>query len=276
MSPRRTSQEKAPWKQLELTELKGATVEAEHVFDVHLGESITPYLALEPLKAALPLSRGSGQLVADEQGWYGVSPLELGNRMRRRWRTINELWEKHKGSNNELSLLERIDYVGNLRTQALSESGPAIRVVYTTSGRATAAILMAPQVGIDTSLYGITCNGTEEARYLVAVINSNCLDEQLAPLMPKGQFGARHVHKHLWRLPIPGFDDSDSLHVELAEAGEAAAIGAKALWDEVRVEREAKGQSTSVTVARREIRKRLSESAEGQRVEELVSRLLGG
>ena len=94
--------------------------------------------------------------------------------------------------------------------------------------------------------------------------------------MPKGQFGARHVFKHLWRLPIPEYDDTNPLHVELAEAGEAAAIGAKALWDEVRVEREGKGQSTSVTVARREIRKWLSESAEGRRVEGLVGRLLGG
>ena len=24
--------------------------------------------------------------------------------------------------------------------------------------------------------------------------------------MPKGQFGARHLHKHLWKLPIPEFD----------------------------------------------------------------------
>ena len=53
------------------------------------------------------------------------------------------------------------------------------------------------------------------------------------------------------------------------------AAGAKALWDEIRAEREDKGQSTSVTVARREIRKWLSESSEGRRVEELVGRLLG-
>ncbi|MCY3734216.1 MAG: hypothetical protein OXG42_08040 [Chloroflexi bacterium] len=42
-----------------------------------------------------------------------------------------------------------------------------------------------------------------------------------------------------------------------------------------RIGRSGKGQSTAVTVARREIRKWLSESAEGQRVEELVGRLLG-
>ena len=53
-----------------------------------------------------------------------------------------------------------------------------------------------------------------------------------------------------------------------------AAAAARALWDGIRSEREDKGQSTSVTVARREIRQWLSESAEGQRVEELVGKLL--
>ena len=66
------------------------------------------------------------------------------------------------------------------------------------------------------------------------------------------------------------------LHLVIDEAGQDAAAGAKALWEETRAEREGKGQSTSVTVARREIRKWLSESAEGQRVEELAGRLLGG
>ena len=94
--------------------------------------------------------------------------------------------------------------------------------------------------------------------------------------MSKGQFGARDLVKHLWRLPIPEYDDSDSLHSELALAAENAAVGAKALWGEIRAEREGKGQSTSVTVALREIRKWLSESSEGRRVEELVGRLLGG
>ena len=92
--------------------------------------------------------------------------------------------------------------------------------------------------------------------------------------MSKGQFGARDLVKHLWRLPIPEYDDSDSLHVDLAQAAEDAAVGAKALWDEIRAEREGNGQSTSVTVARREIRQWLSESSGGQRVEELVGLLL--
>ena len=58
VNPRRGSQDKAPWKDLELTAITGQTVEDRHLFDVHLGETIAPYVALEPLKALLPLKRG--------------------------------------------------------------------------------------------------------------------------------------------------------------------------------------------------------------------------
>jgi len=47
------------------------------------------------------------------------------------------------------------------------------------------------------------------------------------------------------------------------EAGQDAAARTKALWDEIRAERDDNGQSMSDTVARREIRKWLSEFSEG-------------
>lgn len=81
------------------------------------------------------------------------------------------------------------------------------------------------------------------------------------------------MHKHLWRLPIPEFDPDDGLHLEIAEAGAEAAIGAETAWREIEAERVMAGKSVSVTVARREIRAWLAESAEGRRVEELVERL---
>lgn len=75
-------------------------------------------------------------------------------------------------------------------------------------------------------------------------------------------------------MPIPEFDPDESLHLELAEAGAEAALGAESVWREIEAERRAAGKSVSVTVARREIRAWLAESAEGERVEALVERLL--
>ena len=91
-------------------------------------------------------------------------------------------------------------------------------------------------------------------------------------MMPKGQFGARHLHKHLWKLPIPGFDSGNSLHVRVSEVGEVAAAGAAKQLTQLRQDR---GQLT-VTIARREIRKWLRESKEGKAVEQAVGELLAG
>ncbi len=60
----------------------------------------------------------------------------------------------------------------------------------------------------------------------LAIINSDALYEAVQPLMAKGQFGARHPQKHLWKLPIPEYDAAIPLHREIAEAGAAAARGA--------------------------------------------------
>ena len=62
VNPRRGSQDKAPWRDLDLTAITGQTVENRHLFDVHLGETIAPYVTLEPLRALLPLKRGDADI----------------------------------------------------------------------------------------------------------------------------------------------------------------------------------------------------------------------
>ena len=89
-------------------------------------------------------------------------------------------------------------------------------------------------------------------------------------MMPTGQFGARHLHKHLWKLPIPEFDPGDQLHAEVSAAGEAAAEGAARQLAQLRQERD----RVTVTIARRELRKWLRASPEGKSVEDAVGRLL--
>ena len=50
VNPRLGSQDKKPWNSLDLTAITGQTIEARHVFDVHLGETVVPYTTLDPLK----------------------------------------------------------------------------------------------------------------------------------------------------------------------------------------------------------------------------------
>ena len=206
VNPRRGSQDKTPWKDLNLAAITGETVEERHLFDVHLGETIAPYVTLEPLKALLPLKRGDAAIPTDAGTRGGIRLGGLEWRMRERWQTVSRLWEENKGLVNNLKLLGQLDYMGKLSSQLEWQQDKAdrpVRVVYTKSGEPTAALLEDGETLVDHLLYWISCKTIDEANYLAAVINSNALQEAVKPLMSKGQFGARDLHKHLWKLRIP-------------------------------------------------------------------------
>ena len=104
VNPRRGNQDKTPWKDLDLTSITGQTIEARHLFDVYLGETIAPYVTLAPLKALLPLKRGDPAILADDNGPGGIRLGSLERRMRERWQTVSGLWEDNKAPVNRLNL----------------------------------------------------------------------------------------------------------------------------------------------------------------------------
>ena len=144
LNPRRGSQDKEPWRSLNLDEITTQTVEAEHVYDVHLGETLVPYATLSPLKAVLPFRATDGQIPADDNDVGGIRVGGLERRMRDRWRTVSRLWDKNKTTANKLSLLGQLDYYGKLTAQLkwMQDAEPRpVRVVYGGWGVPTAALL---------------------------------------------------------------------------------------------------------------------------------------
>ncbi len=273
VNPRRGSQDKRPWRNLDLTAISGQTVETQHLYNVQLGETLVPYVTLEPLKAVLPLRRIDGEMPLDPDGIGGISLGGLERRMRGRWRTINSLWEVNKSPSNKLSLAGRLDYHRDLSVQFEWRRNPGdrpFRIVYTQAGQPTAALLQDNEVIVDTRLYWVACRDIREAHYLIAIVNSEILYAAAIQLMSKGQFGARDLHKQLWKLSIPEFDRDSAAHVSIAAAGETAAAGVARELARLRAERD----RVTVTIARRELRKWLRSSAEGQAVEDTVSKLL--
>lgn len=105
VKPRRGGQDRRPWRDLDLAAITGQTIEAQHVYDVYLGETVVPYATLDPLKAVLPLRHGDTSLPADDGGVGGVRLGGLARRMRDRWQIISALWEQHKARANRLNLL---------------------------------------------------------------------------------------------------------------------------------------------------------------------------
>ncbi len=136
-------------------------------------------------------------------------------------------------------------------------------MAYTASGQPTAAIIDTHDAIVDYTLFWAPCSDNQEAHYLLAIINSRTLYETVKPLMAKGQFGARHLQKHLWKLSIPEYDATNRFHQEIARAGQQL----QNLYKQ-------HDNTVSETVARRELRGWLAQSNEGKQVEKLVKRLL--
>ena len=322
VSPQRSSQEKKPWKNLQPSELINMSIEKEHIWNIHLGETVAPYVLLEPRKAVLPVRHGENfeEPKADKAAICGVNASAMEVRMRERWRIVNDIWDENKSPNNKLDLLGNIDYMGKLNSQL--EVLGSIRLLYTTSGRPTAAVMHSSESSesksnqpisadnsssgtnlssescnqntrevvelsethdfntlsttlADTSLYWIICNTLEEAYYLVAIINSDSLAETVNKFtIPNWAGKTRHLHKHLWRLPIPAYDSNNTLHTDLAALGGQLATEAAIQLTDLQTARAADNKSTSVIVARRQLRQWLSTHPPAQQVEQLVAQLL--
>ena len=196
--------------------------------------------------------------------------------MRERWQTVSKLWEDNKSLVNRLNLLGQLDYLHKLSSQLewqKASDDTQVRVVYSKSGEPTAAILHDNTALVENVLFWIPCRNMDEANYLLAIINSDALTEAVTPLMTKGLFGARDLHKRLWKLPIPQFDPAQELHTTVAEAGARAAAAAEQKLEELSRPEDNK---LTVTVARRELRVWLRTSEEGKAVETAVARLLAG
>ena len=259
---------------MDLTAITAQTIESRHVFDVHLGKTVVPYATLEPLKAALPFRPGHAEIPSDDDGPGGVDLNALDRRMRGRWRIISEFWENNKSTANRLDFPGQLDYMRKLSAQLGDHAVPEInqvRLAYTSAGQPTSAIVRDANVIINYKPFWMVSRTLNEANYLLAIINSDVLAAAVAPLMSKGQFGARDLQKHLWKLPIPEFDAGNPLHLEISQDG-AAAAGVAQQLAQLREERD----KLTVTIVRREIRKWLRESEEGKPVEDAVGRLLAG
>ena len=214
----RTSLEKEPWKSQPSW---SATLPSRYIFDVHLGSTIVPFGLREPWRAVLPLDR---QQLIDEQQINNAD-----NSVRDWWRNVSQRWEANKVKQSNLSLLDRINYHRGIESQLNTVKH---RVVYSKSGNSLAAARVTkPSVIIDHTLYWMPANGEDEARYLTAILNAPVTSELVAEYQSRGLFGARHIDKNVWRLPIPKFDPINQLHsqlVDLAAKAEEVASGVDA------------------------------------------------
>ena len=252
---RRSSLEKKPWRDLPPIE---GRVEAEFLRPVLLGESVAPYRVFRPFEGAVPVTPTGAML--DATAALDAAYPHLATWMHK----AEAVWEAHRGS-ERYRLIELFDYIGQLSAQFPERP---LRVVYAASGTLpSAAILTDTRAIVEHKLYWGAPGSLGEARYLVAIFNSEAARARVAAYQSRGQWGARDFDKVVFNLPIPRFDAKLKLHRDLAAAAESAERVAAAvdLPEGVKFQR-----------ARKIVRAALAEAGVAARIDALVARLIDG
>ena len=284
VQPRLGKQDKILYEgQLNLLE---GVISNDNLFDVYLGECIAPYVALDPVKAVLPVHRSTMTMPLNhdecEDDKHDACSLEISalhSTMQRRWNTADAMFREAHKNRTIKDLYKNLNHLDKLTSQleylqdAIAGNG-AIRIAYTTQGEPTAAIIKDNYSVLDHKLFQTVCQSEEEAHYVLAIINSNTLTTAAETFMTKGLYGARDFHKHGWKLPIPRYDAGDSLHVHLSELGATAEQECAALIAKSDIPSNPRGNTQS-RAARSLLRHKWQpNSATAQPIEAAVARLL--
>lgn len=245
----RSAYERKPWK--ELGDLSGI-VETHFLRPLYTGESLLPYRVGAPGSVILPCN--SKGILSDDQ-------IELHPGLDQWWKKAESIWLQHRSS-DRLSLKEQLDYQSKLSKQL---PVPNLRIVYNSSGmHLAAAKIVNHRAIVSSSLYWAPVRSESEADYLCAILNSTIITELVRPLMSYGK-DERHIHKTVWKLPIPKFDPNDPVHIRLSHLGAAA-------------ERLAAGFNVDPQVhfpaTRRHIRRLILAEDTGREIDEVVFELI--
>ena len=159
----------------------------------------------------------------------------LHSTMQRRWSNAVEMYREAHKNQAIKDLYSNLNHLNKLTSQleylqgAIADNGKT-RVAYTTQGEPTSAIVRDKYAIIDHKAFQTECQTKEEAHYVTAILNSNQLASQAKPFCTTNWAKKiRDFHKHGWKLPIPRYDASDSLHFRLSQLGATAEQECQAL-----------------------------------------------
>lgn len=247
----RSNYEKVPWKHLD--DMEGV-VEDEFIHPVLLGEHVLPYRVLPAREAVIPLERGHLLGSTDPRLDYYPGLADW-------WRQAESVWEEHRSS-NRLTLTQQLDFRHKLTIQV---PAPPLRLAYSASGmHVAAAVVDDPRLIIEHNLYWATVTSRDEGHFLSAILNSPTLTELVRPMMSYGK-DERHIDKHVWNLPIPVFDPTNSDHLHLVTLGRQQQDAVEALELD---------DGLSFIALRRRVRSELARHPSTVTIENIVTDLL--
>jgi SAM-dependent methyltransferase len=245
----RSVYEKKPWK---LLPALSGVVETQFVRPLFSGENLYPFRVGKPKLAVIP---------CDKASLLNQETIDLFPGLRKWWQNSTQLWEANRSS-ERLSLMEQLDFQSKLTKQL--PIAP-FRVIYNTSGmHICCAKLRDKKAIVNSDLYWAPAQSEDEADFISAILNAPITTELARPLMSYGK-DERHIHKHVWDLPIEQFDHDNDIHKRIAALG----AGLEKLASTFKIE-----EKLHFAATRRHIRDFIMSTPEGVELNDLVANML--
>ncbi|MBI1278444.1 MAG: hypothetical protein GC179_09990 [Anaerolineaceae bacterium] len=186
-------------------------IDRKFVFEILLSNHLTPFDIGAPAKALLPIEKN-----ADGQ-WIPISETSLAAYGAATSQAFDRIF-KADGLSSSQKFFNKLDSArGKLSSQLIPLEG---WLIFMGAGGALPCAAYAPadkftnKLIVDQTLYWAAVPTEDEAIYLVGLLNSEAINLIIKDFQPRGQFGARHIHK----LPLgvtPPFNPLDASHVDV-------------------------------------------------------------
>jgi hypothetical protein len=193
--------------------LTANSVDDKFVFDVLLSHQLTPFSMGDPAKGFLPIEKNEvGQ-------WISVPETSLAAFGAATFQAFDAIFKAIGPTFTSQQYFEKLD---SNRRKLSSQSLPTEGwLVFMGAGgdlvcaaHRGAQTYRADKTVIDQTLYWAAVPTEDEALYLIGLLNSEAVNLVIKEFQPRGQFGARHVHK----VPLgatPPFNPADVAHADV-------------------------------------------------------------
>nr|AAQ72370.1 BseRI endonuclease [Bacillus sp. R] len=183
-------------------------------YDVLTSNMLTPFNIVSPVKALLPIRRGSNDK------WEPLTEGSLIAKGQRVNLAFKQIFSAMGNKADINTLWNQINTRGKLAQQVIQPGG---YLLFTgTSGEKVCSAFLDTQkidierLIIDQTLNWATVETLDEACYITGLFNSEAINLMIKDFQPEGAFGGRHIHSLPFRV-TPRFDSTQPAHQEVVE-----------------------------------------------------------
>jgi methylase of polypeptide subunit release factors len=193
-------------------------IEGRFIFQLITAENVLPFRLKGFETAVFPLGLDDGKIkMLEPDDLFDLGEREAGEWFSTAW----QLWEDLKSKKSNLNLIERLDYAHGITSQNLKKKYSCLFTAHGVTCAVKIKRTLLPKFLVNNKFYFYQSNQEDEIDYLVAILNSNVINDKTKLFKTSGLGKDRDSHRRPLALPIPKFLKTNSLHQSIACLGKS-------------------------------------------------------